>query len=226
MSTTRCRWRAIASSSATDAGWDAVRTRHLNDFQPRMARVDLSWGADPAASVAQLPTDLRRKAYASRPHRHRPGADDVPVRSLPAGQLLAPRRPAGQSAGAVERQQQPGLGQRLPQQHQRPDELLGRRADRPRRVPPAADRTSSRRSAEPMPHRHPQGLRRTRRRGWTARTSQSIFGGNGWQWNIPASAWYAQHLCGALRLHAGPGLPAPTRPTRWSRRSASSGRTS
>lgn len=31
-------------------------------------------------------------------------------------------------------------------------------------------------------------------RGWTARTSQSIFGGNGWQWNIPASAWYAQHV--------------------------------
>ncbi len=31
-------------------------------------------------------------------------------------------------------------------------------------------------------------------RGWTARTSQSIFGGNGWEWNIPASAWYAQHF--------------------------------
>ena len=31
-------------------------------------------------------------------------------------------------------------------------------------------------------------------RGWTARTSQSVFGGNGWQWNIPASAWYAQHI--------------------------------
>ncbi|HEX7260514.1 MAG TPA: glycoside hydrolase N-terminal domain-containing protein [Luteolibacter sp.] len=31
-------------------------------------------------------------------------------------------------------------------------------------------------------------------RGWTARTSQSIFGGNGWEWNIPASAWYAAHL--------------------------------
>ena len=31
-------------------------------------------------------------------------------------------------------------------------------------------------------------------RGWTARTSQNIFGGNGWEWNIPASAWYAQHL--------------------------------
>jgi alpha-L-fucosidase 2 len=31
-------------------------------------------------------------------------------------------------------------------------------------------------------------------RGWTARTSQSIFGGNGWNWNIPASAWYTCHL--------------------------------
>lgn len=31
-------------------------------------------------------------------------------------------------------------------------------------------------------------------RGWTARTSQSIFGGNGWEWNTVASAWYAQHL--------------------------------
>ena len=31
-------------------------------------------------------------------------------------------------------------------------------------------------------------------RGWTARTSQSIFGGNGWEWNVPSSAWYATHV--------------------------------
>jgi alpha-L-fucosidase 2 len=31
-------------------------------------------------------------------------------------------------------------------------------------------------------------------RGWTARTSQSAFGGNSWEWNTVASAWYAQHL--------------------------------
>lgn len=31
-------------------------------------------------------------------------------------------------------------------------------------------------------------------KGWTARTSQSIFGGNGWEWNIPASAWYVRHI--------------------------------
>ena len=30
--------------------------------------------------------------------------------------------------------------------------------------------------------------------GWTMRTSVNIFGGNGWDWNIPASAWLAQHF--------------------------------
>ena len=31
-------------------------------------------------------------------------------------------------------------------------------------------------------------------RGWTVRTSHNIFGGHGWKWNMPASAWYCQHL--------------------------------
>lgn len=31
-------------------------------------------------------------------------------------------------------------------------------------------------------------------RGFTFRTSHNIYGGNGWQWNIPASAWYCQHI--------------------------------
>ncbi len=31
-------------------------------------------------------------------------------------------------------------------------------------------------------------------RGWTVRTSQNPFGGQGWQWNIPGSAWYALHM--------------------------------
>lgn len=30
--------------------------------------------------------------------------------------------------------------------------------------------------------------------GWTCRTSQSVFGGNGWEWNIPTSAWYSLHF--------------------------------
>jgi len=31
-------------------------------------------------------------------------------------------------------------------------------------------------------------------RGWTVRTSHNIYGGHGWKWNKPGSAWYAQHL--------------------------------
>ena len=31
-------------------------------------------------------------------------------------------------------------------------------------------------------------------RGWTCRTSENIFGGQAWEWNIPASAWYALHV--------------------------------
>jgi len=30
--------------------------------------------------------------------------------------------------------------------------------------------------------------------GWTMRTSVNIFGGNGWDWNLPGSAWLAQHF--------------------------------
>ena len=31
-------------------------------------------------------------------------------------------------------------------------------------------------------------------RGWTVRTSHNISGGQGWKWNKPGGAWYAQHL--------------------------------
>lgn len=31
-------------------------------------------------------------------------------------------------------------------------------------------------------------------RGWTIRTSQNIYGGHGWEWNIPGAAWYAHHI--------------------------------
>lgn len=30
--------------------------------------------------------------------------------------------------------------------------------------------------------------------GWTMRTSVNSYGGNGWQWNLPASAWLSRHL--------------------------------
>ncbi|MCF7674824.1 MAG: glycoside hydrolase N-terminal domain-containing protein [Akkermansiaceae bacterium] len=32
------------------------------------------------------------------------------------------------------------------------------------------------------------------KRGWTVQTENNIFGGSGWEWNTPGSAWYSQHL--------------------------------
>ena len=120
------------------------------------------------------------------------GSNHVPIWPLFAGQLLPARRFARQFAGIVEQQQHPGMGRRLPQRHQRANELLGRGKHQPFRVPSAVDRTRRRRRrALPRCTRKALG---PNTRGWTARFSQSIFGGNGWEWNIPASAWYAQHL--------------------------------
>jgi len=31
-------------------------------------------------------------------------------------------------------------------------------------------------------------------RGWTVQTENNIYGGSSWRWNLPGSAWYAQHL--------------------------------
>lgn len=31
-------------------------------------------------------------------------------------------------------------------------------------------------------------------RGWTVRTENGVFGGGSWNWNVPGSAWYAQHV--------------------------------
>ena len=179
-------------AAAETKSFDALRQAHLDDLAPLLGRVQVDWGRSDAATLA-LPTDQRLAAYAAGGQRSRSGGDDVPVRPVPAGQLLAARRPAREPAGAVERQQPSALGQRLPQQHQRPDELLGRRADRPARVPRAACWISSTACAEPCRIATRKAFGENTR-GWTARTSQSIFGGNGWQWNIPASAWYAQHM--------------------------------
>ena len=73
------------------------------------------------------------------------------------------------------------LGQRLPQQHQSPDELLGGRIDRPARVPRAAPgfRHRLRRA---VPHRHAQGIRPSRRGAGPpapARTSSAATAGSG-----------------------------------------------
>ncbi len=48
--------------------------------------------------------------------------------------------------------------------------------------------------AAPVTRRHFRTADGKPVRGWTARTAQNAFGGQGFSWNTPASAWYALHL--------------------------------
>ena len=135
-----------------------------------------------------------RAAGPVRDRRGRPPAraGHVRLRPLPADQLVEARRAAREPAGTVEQQQPAGVGLGLPHQHQRADELLG------------AETTNLSESHEALVAFIEQVAVPSRvatrnafgedTPGWTARTSQSIFGGNSWEWNTIASAWYAQHL--------------------------------
>ncbi len=42
--------------------------------------------------------------------------------------------------------------------------------------------------------------------GWTMRTSVNPFGGNGWEWNLPASAWLARHFWDHYAFTGDPGF--------------------
>ena len=136
----------------------------------------------------------------------------------------APRRlsrqalPARQPAGAVERPQQSAVAGGLPHQHQRPDELLARRAGQPERVSPAAVRhgpgPACRRSARHRCQAHrvlrpcldgrPCGAGPSARRPIHSATWAIV-------WNMAGNAWYCPALLGALRLHPGQGLSAGRR---------------
>ena len=142
-----------------------------------------------------MPTDAAAETLCEGPGRSR-AWKTLDVLHYGRYLLASSSRPGGLPAnlqGLWNDSNTSALGERLPQQHQRPDELLGGRVDQFARMPFAADRFRGRCPEEPcrVATRKAFGANT---RGWTARTSQNIFGGNGWEWNIPASAWYAQHV--------------------------------
>ena len=89
------------------------------------------------------------------------GGPVLPVWAVPDDRQLAAGRPAGQPAGALERQRQPALGQQVHGEHQHRDELLADRADQPERVRRAAVRRPGRHRSD-GPLRRPEALQRSR----------------------------------------------------------------
>ncbi|MET8976367.1 glycoside hydrolase N-terminal domain-containing protein [Streptomyces sp. NPDC004539] len=181
--------RALGRAAGT--AYDKLRTRHTSEVHALMNRVSVDWGTTEDAVVA-LPTAARLARYAA-------GGDDPTLEQamFDYGRylLISSSRPGGLPAnlqGLWNDSNQPAWASdyhtniniqmnywgaettNLPECHEALVEFV-RQVAVPSRI---ATRNAF--GADT--------------RGWTARTSQSVFGGNAWEWNTVASAWYAQHL--------------------------------
>lgn len=192
-------WRGAEPRAAVDKALDkaakrsygALRDDHTTQIRALMDRVSVDWGTTEDAVVA-LPTHARLARYAA-------GGDDPTLEQtmFDYGRylLISSSRPGGLPAnlqGLWNDSNAPAWASdyhtniniqmnywgaettNLPECHEALVEFV-RQVAVPSRV---ATRNAFGEDT----------------RGWTARTSQSVFGGNAWEWNTVASAWYAQHL--------------------------------
>jgi alpha-L-fucosidase 2 len=168
-----------------------LRQAHLGDLAPLLARIQVDWGHSDPATLA-LPTDQRLAAYAQ-------GARDPELEQsmFQYGRYLLAScsRPGGLPANLQGLWNDSNAPAWASDYHSNINLQMNYWGAEPTALPechePLLDFISA--CAEPCRIATRKAFGETTR-GWTARTSQSIFGGNGWQWNIPASAWYAQHL--------------------------------
>jgi alpha-L-fucosidase 2 len=177
--------------AAAARSYPALRRKHIAESTAVARRVRVDWG-QPDAATAALPTDARLARY--RAGGTDPGLEQI-MFVLGRYLLHGSSRPGGLPAnlqGLWNDSNQPAWASdyhtninvqmnywgaetaNLPESHRALVEFV-RQVAVPSRVAT----------------RHAFGAGTP---GWTARTSQSIFGGNGWEWNTVASAWYAQHL--------------------------------
>ncbi|OTA21064.1 hypothetical protein Xbed_00710 [Xenorhabdus beddingii] len=179
-----------ALSAASAKTFDSLRATHITDFSAMISTASVNWG-DTDVDIALLPTNLRLKRYAN-------GAEDPSLEQtmFDFGRYLSisSSRMNGLPAnlqGLWNKDNQPEWGcdyhtninvqmnywgvesTHLPDCHQPLLNFIGQVA--------GPSRVASKNALG-------------NKRGWTARTSQSIFGGNTWKWNTVASAWYVQHI--------------------------------
>lgn len=183
----------IAGAIAAAAGrsYEELREQHRAEVSGLMSRVAVDWGTT-APEVAGAPTDARLAAYSAG--QEDPGLEQT-MFAFGRYLLLSSSRPGGLPAnlqGLWNEQNQPAWASdyhtniniqmnywgaettNLSESHDALIEFI-RQVAIPSRV---ATRNAFGQDT----------------RGWTGRTSQSIFGGNSWEWNTVTSAWYAQHI--------------------------------
>ncbi|NQT41601.1 MAG: glycoside hydrolase N-terminal domain-containing protein, partial [Planctomycetes bacterium] len=177
---------------ASEKSYEALRTDHVKDYQSLFNRVDLDVGKT-EAKIAALPTDERLAAY-------RDGAKDPELESLffQFGRYLLI---ASSRQGSL-----PANLQGIWNQSNKPpwNSDYHTNINIQMNYWPA-ESTNLAECHEPLITMIEQLRQPSRKatlatgdfgdvRGWTVRTSHNIFGGHGWKWNKPGSAWYCQHL--------------------------------
>ena len=195
----KANWRGPAPAprlhaeleTAAGTALTALRQRHLTDITGLLGRVQLNLGTTPA-DVAALPTAARKQRYAAGGSD--PGLEEL-LYQYGRYLLASCSRPGGLPANLQglwnHSNNPPWAGDYHNNINVQMNYWPAETANLSECHRPLIDFIMA--QAEPcrIATRKAFG---EKTRGWTARTSQNIFGGNGWEWNIPASAWYATHV--------------------------------
>jgi alpha-L-fucosidase 2 len=177
--------------AAKDKGYEKLRTAHIKDLGGLLGRVQLTIGSS-AATTATLATDERLKKYAAG------GVDpDLEETMFQFGRYLlaSSSRPGGLPANLQGLWNDSNTPAWASDYHNNINVQMNYWGVESTNLSechlPLIDFIVAAQEPCRIATRKAFG---GKTRGWTARTSQNIFGGNGWEWNIPASAWYAQHV--------------------------------
>lgn len=178
-------------TAALHKGYQQLRTAHVKDFSRLAAAAQINVGVT-ADSLRILPTDIRKKKYAAGGAD--PGLEET-IFQYGRYLLISSSRPGGLPANLQGLWNNSNTPAWASDYHNNINIQMNYWLAEPTNLSechlPLIDFIEA--QAEPcrIATRKAFGAHT---RGWTARTSQNIFGGNGWEWNIPASAWYAQHV--------------------------------
>ncbi len=178
-------------AAAQVKSYDALRTTHAKDVAALMGRVTLDVGAtDPA--VLALPTDVRLHRYVDdgKPD------PDLEESLFQAGRyfLVGSSRAGGLPANLQGLWNDSNTPMWASDYHSNINLQMNYWSAENTNLSechePLIDYIAAQAPAYRLATRKAYG---EKTRGWTVRTSQSIFGGQAWEMNIPSGAWYATH---------------------------------
>ncbi|MBP2411776.1 alpha-L-fucosidase 2 [Arthrobacter stackebrandtii] len=182
---------AAAIAAAAGRSYESLREEHSAELSAFMSRVSVDWGTTPD-EVAQVPTDVRLAAYGA-------GQDDPSLeqtlfaygRYLLLGSSRQGGLPANLQGVWNESNTPPWASDYHTNINVQMNYWGAETANLSECHVPLVEYVKQVAVPSRVATRNAFGAET---RGWTARTSQSIFGGNSWEWNVVSSAWYAQHI--------------------------------